>query len=130
EQLELAIISKDYLTDARISEFAAHPRLDLFVGPKSKHPAEQFGCSSCHAGQGSATAFTLAAHTPNDPATRKRWEHDYSWAPEHMWDFPMLPKRFIESSCIKCHHQVTDLIGSDNRNEAPKLLRGYNLLKE
>ena len=40
------------------------------------------------------------------------------------------PKRFVESSCLKCHHQVTDLISSDNRNEAPKLLRGYNLIKE
>ena len=47
-----------------------------------------------------------------------------------MWDFPMLPMRFVESSCLKCHHQVTDLIGSDNRNEAPKLLRGFNLIKE
>ena len=42
----------------------------------------------------------------------------------------MLPQRFIESSCLKCHHQVTDLISSDNRNEAPKVLRGYNLIKE
>src|ERR1044071_9105965 len=42
----------------------------------------------------------------------------------------MLPHRFTESSCLKCHHEVTDLIGSNNRIEAPKLLRGYNLVKE
>ncbi len=47
-----------------------------------------------------------------------------------MWDFPMLPNRFIESSCIKCHHEVTDLISSENRFEAPKLIKGYNLIKE
>ena len=55
---------------------------------------------------------------------------EHNWHPEHMWDFPMLPHRFVESSCLKCHHQVTDLIDSDNRNNAPKLLRGYNLIKE
>ncbi len=47
-----------------------------------------------------------------------------------MWDFPMQPMRFVEATCLKCHHQVTDLIGSDNRNEAPKLVRGFNLIKE
>ena len=42
----------------------------------------------------------------------------------------MLPIAFIESSCLKCHHQVTDLYSPNNRNEAPKLLRGYNLIRE
>ncbi len=42
----------------------------------------------------------------------------------------MLPQRFIESSCVKCHHEMTDLVSSENRVEAPKLMRGYNLLKE
>ena len=32
----------------------------------------------------------------------------------------MLPKRFIESSCLKCHHQVTDVPQAD---EAPGRLR-------
>src|SRR5262249_8740309 len=30
---------------ARISEFAAHPRLDLFVSDNSPHPKEKFGCT-------------------------------------------------------------------------------------
>src|SRR5437588_13067375 len=34
------------LSPARIKEFTAHPRLDLFVGSNSKHPAEKFGCSA------------------------------------------------------------------------------------
>lgn len=128
--VKLTKVSADYLTDSRINEFCAHPRLDLFVDPTSKHPAERFGCTSCHAGQGSATSFTLASHAPTDTFVKKRWEKDLDWSFIHDWEFPMLPQRFIESSCLKCHHQVTDLIGSDNRNEAPKLLRGYNLIKE
>ena len=31
----------------------------------------------------------------------------------------MLPERFIESSCLKCHHQVTDV------PQAKKLQAGY-----
>lgn len=121
---------KDLLTRARITEFAAHPRLDLFVGSNSKHPAEKFGCSSCHYGQGSGTSFVDSSHSPNNAAMRAEWAKERGWEPAHMWDFPMLPNRFIESSCIKCHHEVTDLISTDNRVEAPKLIKGYNLIKE
>ena len=42
----------------------------------------------------------------------------------------MLSSRFVESSCVKCHHQVTDLIRHGSKEEAPKLLRGYNLVSE
>ena len=31
----------------------------------------------------------------------------------------MLPKRFVESSCLKCHHEVTDV------PQAKKLQAGY-----
>jgi cbb3-type cytochrome oxidase cytochrome c subunit len=127
DQLQLREVS---LTEARVNEFCSHPRLDLFVGSNSKHPAEKFGCTICHAGQGSATSFTLASHTPNETAQRDRWQKEHDWVPIHDWDFPMRPSRFFESSCLQCHHQVTDLISWDNRNEAPKLLRGYYLLKE
>jgi cbb3-type cytochrome oxidase cytochrome c subunit len=123
-------LSDSVLTPSRIREFAAHPRLDLFVGSNSKHPAEAFGCSSCHYGQGSGTSFTDASHNPNSSVTRAHWEKDRAWQPNHMWDFPMLPTRFVESSCLKCHHEVTDLISRDNRSEAPKVLRGHQLIKE
>ncbi len=121
---------KNTLTKSRITEFAAHPRLDLYVGSNSKHPAEKFGCTSCHYGQGSGTSFLDASHSPNNSSMREEWTKDRRWASNHDWDFPMLPNRFVESSCIKCHHEVTDLISSENRVEAPKLLKGYNLIKE
>ncbi len=130
ERLRAIPISKNTLTEARLTEYAAHPRLDLFVGSNSKHPAERFGCSACHSGQGSATSFTLASHTPNTPEAKERWVREHDWEHIHLWDFPMLPQRFIESSCVKCHYQLTDLISSDGRNEAPKLLRGNHLIRE
>src|SRR5262249_14155292 len=48
EQFRLTRLSRDYLTEARVNEFCAHPRLDLFVDANSPHPAEKFGCTSCH----------------------------------------------------------------------------------
>ena len=65
-----------HLQGRHVTEFAAHPRLDLFVDDNSAHPKEKFGCTICHGGQGSATAFNLASHTPNDAATLKRWHDD------------------------------------------------------
>src|SRR5260370_36314987 len=42
----------------------------------------------------------------------------------------MLAMRFAESPCLKCHHQVTDLIRYGNKMEAPKLIKGYELVRE
>jgi cbb3-type cytochrome oxidase cytochrome c subunit len=128
--LKLDIVSDKRLTSARITEFCAHPRQDLYVSPTSKHPAEKFGCTICHAGQPSGTSFTYAAHTPNDSKAKTRWKQEHDWEAQHMWDFPMRPKRFAESSCLQCHHQVTDLYGDGNKAEAPKLLKGYDLIRE
>ncbi len=128
--ISLMKISDKQLTPARIKQFAAHPRLDLFVGGNSKHPAERFGCSSCHYGQGSGTTFLDASHNPNSSSALHAWERDRGWEHNHMWDFPMLPTRFTEASCIKCHHEVSDLVSTDNRVEAPKVYRGFNLIKE
>jgi cbb3-type cytochrome oxidase cytochrome c subunit len=123
------------LSPERVNEFSVHPRLDLFVGPSSKHPAEKFGCTACHGGQGSATDFFFASHTPDDAVQKHHWARSpgdggHSWSANHDWEFPMLPKRFVESGCLKCHYQVTDLIQHGNQVEAPKLVRGYNLVRE
>jgi len=123
------------LTPAQVVQYAAHPRLDLFVDGSSPHGAEKFGCTICHAGQGSGTDFYGTSHTPNNALQAALWakppsEGGQSWKSSHYWDFPMLPNRFIESSCVKCHHQMTDLIADGSRIEAPKLMRGYQLVKD
>ena len=118
------------LSKGEITQYAAHPRLDLFVDANSSHPMEKFGCTICHAGQGSATDFVLAAHTPADSTQEEEWHKEYGWEHSHFWDFPMLSSRFVESSCLKCHHEVTDLIRYGSKAEAPKLLRGYELVRE
>ena len=54
--------------------FASHPRLDLFVGSLSPHTMADVGCTICHEGQGSATTFKWASHTPSDPLQAEQVE--------------------------------------------------------
>jgi cbb3-type cytochrome oxidase cytochrome c subunit len=50
------------------------------------HPAEKFGCTICHDGQGAATTYEGAAHE-----SLQFWEH------------PMKKGVYLQSSCGKCH---------------------------
>jgi len=112
--------------------YRSHPRLELFVGSHSPHPLAEFGCTICHDGQGSATEFRFASHTPNDLDERARWrkEHGWFWNPD--WDFPMRPARFAQSNCLKCHHEVVDLEPTRRFPDPPaaKLLAGFHLVRE
>jgi cbb3-type cytochrome oxidase cytochrome c subunit len=94
----------------------------LYLDSNGPHPINKFGCTICHGGQGSGTDFTFSSHEPNDLHQKEEWEHKYHWHKMHHWDEPMLPSRFTQSSCIKCHHQVTDI----PREQAPKLLAGFD----
>ena len=117
--------------------FQGHPRLTegaeavdpkgnivpagLYLDSNGPHPINQFGCTICHEGQGSGTSFTYASHTPDSLEEQADWERKYDWHEMHHWDFPMRPDRFIESGCLKCHHEITDL----GKDQAPKVIAGY-----
>ena len=91
----------------------------LYLDGNGPHPINNLGCTICHGGQGSGTDFTLSSHTPDSLAQAEEWKKEHSWHSFHFWDYPMLPKRFVESSCIKCHQEVTDV------PQAKKLQAGY-----
>ncbi len=111
--------------------YASHPRLDLYLGSLSPHPIDRFGCSICHQGQGSETSFKWATHTPNDLIQAKRWTREHEWFRNENWTWPMFPKRFVESGCLKCHHDVVDLEPSVKYPDppAPKLIAGYETIR-
>jgi hypothetical protein len=133
--------NKELFADAP-QPFAAHPGKYL-----DWHPVNKFGCTVCHEGQGLATDFLFAAHTPPDLDVRRwkrlvrwiekgtddptsvytlpmkddveqlksaieeaekkleRWEHEYGYD-EHKLEFfheYMLPRKYIEASCMRCH---------------------------
>ncbi|MCG8584486.1 MAG: hypothetical protein MI757_07235, partial [Pirellulales bacterium] len=111
--------------------FQTHPRLDLYMADSSPHPMQKFGCTICHEGQGSATEFKWASHTPNSLNQMSGFKKQ-GWFDNHHWIFPMFPERFTEASCLKCHHTVTELEPSERFPDppAPKLVKGYNLIRE
>ncbi|MCI0362177.1 MAG: hypothetical protein L0211_27155 [Planctomycetaceae bacterium] len=116
--------------------YISHPRLDLYCSDSSPHPQGPgegaFGCTACHDGQGSATEFKFASHSPNTQRQAERWMDKYGWFDNHHWIFPMNPKRFAESSCLKCHHEVVELESSEKYPEAPapKVVHGYQLIRK
>jgi cbb3-type cytochrome oxidase cytochrome c subunit len=91
----------------------------LYLDANGPHPINNFGCTICHGGQGSGTDFTFASHTPDSLAQAEEWTEKHGWENFHFWDFPMPPDRFIESQCLKCHTQITDI------PQATKLNAGY-----
>ena len=111
--------------------YATHPRLDLFVGSLSPHPVSKFGCTICHQGQGSATAFKWASHSPDSLVQGEEWGRQYQWFNNENWTYPMYPKRFEQSTCLKCHHEVVELERSRDFPDppAPKLIAGYETIR-
>ncbi len=51
------------------------------------HPVDRFGCTICHNGQGRAINL-IEAHG------NERETH---------WDYPIIPLKYIQSSCAQCH---------------------------
>ncbi|QDU31628.1 Cytochrome c [Anatilimnocola aggregata] len=111
--------------------FNSHPRLDLFLSDSSPHKLSTFACTICHEGQGSATDFKWASHTPNDPTQAAEWSKEHGWFNNHHWIFPMYPARFTEATCLKCHHDVVELEPSQKFPDPPaeKLMHGYRLIR-
>ena len=59
-------------------------------------------------------------------------EDEHGWFNNHHWIFPMRPERFLESGCLKCHFDVTELEPSERFPDppAPKLMAGYNVIRQ
>ena len=112
--------------------YASHPRLDLFVGSLSPHTLEDFACTVCHDGQGGATDFKWVSHTPNDERQRLDWRRKYGWFDNHHWITPAYPKRLVQATCLKCHHDVQSLAPSQKFPDppAPKLMHGHKLIQK
>ncbi len=85
------------LVDVSLQPFRRHPVIP--------HTVDQFGCTVCHRGQG--------------PATTDAEAHRSTLA----WEQPILPTRYIESSCGQCHRNT--LTGTPQLNLGRTLLTRY-----
>ena len=73
----------------------------------------EFGCSSCHSGRGRGTDFYSSVHMPSTLEQKKEWEEKYDWEKMHYWLEPMLPTKYIQASCFKCHNSQPMLEGGE-----------------
>ena len=89
-------LKEEALREAK-EPFRTHPHI--------YHDIEEFGCTICHEGQGSAT------------------EYKESVGKVKYWDRPIFPKEFMEASCAKCHKE-------NNVPYAPVLNLGRKLIEE
>ena len=111
--------------------YATHSNTELFCTASSPHPVAKFGCTICHDGQGSGTSFGNAEHTPDNPHLADVWHEEYGYHANHFWEYPMQPSRFAESTCIKCHHGMTELgVNPKFGASAPKAFKGYELIQK
>lgn len=112
--------------------YISHPRLDLYVSDSSPHRMQQFACTICHDGQGSATDFRWASHTPSTVIDMDRWTKEHGWFDNPHWIYPMYARRFAEAACLKCHHDVIELEPSEKFPDppAPKVTHGYHLIRK
>ena len=112
--------------------YTSHPRLDLYVSDASPHRMQTFACTICHDGQGSGTDFNWVSHTPSTTRDMERWQSEHGWFDNPHWIYPMYARRFTESACIKCHHDVVELEPSEKYPEAPapKVTHGYHLIRK
>ena len=118
----LGISNPDYI-DAK-QPYTTHPNLDLYLTSSSPHPFEKFGCTGCHNGRGRGTNFVSVTHTPDNPQDKASWEEEYDWDVMHHWLKPMLPAKYSEASCFKCHNNEVQIKGAD------KLTLGLTLIEK
>lgn len=92
------------------------------------HPPDKYGCVTCHGGQGLATDFVGAGHTPKDDAQREEWRKKYGWHPAEHWEHPMLTEPYIQASCVKCHGNFESLHGAEVAAKGKELMSTHGCL--
>ncbi|MEK7433432.1 MAG: c-type cytochrome [Cyanobacteriota bacterium] len=98
--------NKDGFEDKKYKKvFQTHPNKELYL---VKHNVRDFGCVSCHQGQGLATTKPDVAH---------------GWV--NFWDKPMFQGKQVQASCIKCH-KTTDDIPAEFFNQGKDLVTASN----
>lgn len=84
-----AAINRDGFENEK-NPYKTHPfRAEIF----GKHPVDQFGCTTCHGGQGRATQIK------GKPLEEGDFAHGYV----HHWPDSLMRGDTMQSSCTKCH---------------------------
>ena len=89
------------LVDVKTQPFRPHPPMP--------HSLTEFGCVLCHRGQGGATTVEEAHRSTKS------------------WEDPILPARYLESSCGQCH--LNRLTGTPQLNQGRETLAQYGCVR-
>lgn len=100
-------INRDGFEDQK-NPYKTHPRRQEIF---SKHPVEQFGCTTCHAGQGRGTQIK------DKPFEKGDFAHGYV---KH-WKEPVVRGDMMQANCNKCHLDQWKLDG------APVYMKGKEI---
>ncbi len=99
----LAATRDDVESDDWPAPLRRHPDRGLFLSADSPHPYRRFGCATCHGGEGRATGFSRAGHSPATPEQARHWQEDLDWRPPRDGR-AMLPLDLTAAACGRCHH--------------------------
>jgi tetratricopeptide (TPR) repeat protein/mono/diheme cytochrome c family protein len=77
--------------------FRYHPQEIL-----KNHPVSDFGCTLCHQGEGRATNFADAVHSPPEEKVTYL-EKEFGYRKPQPWETPMSSSFTKESPCGSCH---------------------------
>lgn len=106
--------------------YKTHPKMNLMVGASSPHPIKQFGCTTCHGGEGHrVNDFQSIAHTPQNEKQAHEWAKKYNWHEPHKVPQPMFALQDTEASCIKCHKGVEYIPQGTLVNQGIKKVQEY-----
>jgi cytochrome c2 len=99
--------------------------MNLYIASGSKHPMENFGCTSCHGGLDRATDFQSAGHTPRNEKQKEEWIKKFGWHTDEFLTTPMLAMDKVESGCYKCHNSSPDVSQAAALDNGRDLIRIY-----
>ncbi len=103
--------------------FRTHSRSNLMVGGESPHPVTLFGCSPCHGGRDRASSFWSSGHSPENPHEEATWTEALGWKFDRFNETPILPMKYTEAGCYRCH------AGETNFRESPTLDAGIQTIE-
>lgn len=109
------------------SVFKQHPNYEVIGSPEGEFPFSEYGCTSCHMGNGRALDFKRAAHTPETKKERKEWKKRYDWKPSKHWSWPMLQTKYLDASLPQFYDRENRLHipNADKVNEGYENWRNY-----
>lgn len=88
----------------------AHPRLDLYLDPRSPHPLARYDCMTCHRSEDRSRDPEFTEYQ------RKNWELNYMKPHPGRPEWTLVPLRQMQGTCVRCHAFGEEIPGAETYN--------------